>query len=129
MKMKAAVSKISLILVIFLFFASNLSFSQEISNKKTPEERAQKITERMKTNLKLDESQSQKIYTLFLNHFNAVKTLKESNQGADKSAIKEKMKDNRKELKEGIRNTLTDEQFKQLKHNAKMHCRHHKRYH
>jgi periplasmic protein CpxP/Spy len=122
--MKAITTKISLILVICLFLAANSGFSQDVVTKKTPEEKASKITEKMTEKLKLDDTQRQKVHDLFLNHFTDMKALRESAKDTDKSELKDKIKSNRKEMKAGLKNILTEDQFKQLKH--QMHNRHHK---
>ncbi|MDD5361623.1 MAG: hypothetical protein PHN88_05795 [Ignavibacteria bacterium] len=124
--MKATASKISLFLIICLLFTVNSGFSQDIANKKTPEEKASKITEKMTEKLKLDDTQRMKVHDLFLSHFTDMKALRESTSETDKSLLKDKIKSGRKEMKAGLKNILTDEQFKLLKH--KMHhrdCRHH----
>jgi periplasmic protein CpxP/Spy len=126
--MKAIAAKISLFIIICLFFGINSGFSQDVATKKTPEEKAAKITERMTEKLKLDDTQRQKVHDLYLSHFTDMKAIRESAKETDKSALKEKIKSDRKELKAGLKNILTDEQFKLLKHKMhRMHCKHQKR--
>lgn len=108
----------ALLLIITAFFTSLNLFAQQDFNKKTPEERAQKQSERMKKSLDLSDEQYQQIYDIFLKHItDADKIRNSSSVNEDKSGKKEELKALRKTTHSKINTVLTPEQqvkFEQL---------------
>ena len=71
----------------------------------TPEERAQKRTEQMKTEFTLDAGQESKIYTINLAHITEMDKLR-----AEQKALKEKIRAQQESTKVKIKEVLTPEQ-------------------
>jgi len=90
--------------------------------KNTPEEQAKKMTDRMKSKLKLTDEQYGKILKLNNDNITYMRELR-AKDIISKSEVKSKMKDYR----DGIKSTLTDKQFKKFK--KMMRKMHHKRRH
>jgi periplasmic protein CpxP/Spy len=108
--------KIQLMFAVMILMTSNELIAQETGSVKktdkenqlteaTPEERAQKRTEKMKTELGLDASQESKIYAINLAHIVEMDKLK-----AEQKAIKEKIKAQQENTKSKIKDVLTPEQ-------------------
>lgn len=74
------------------------------------EERAARLTERLKTELKLDNSQMQKVKEILLKHSKKIDALREKSTNRDEMI--EKMKKIQVEQDNEIKNLLTKEQFK-----------------
>ncbi len=108
----------ALLLIITAFFTSSTLFAQQDFNKKTPEERAQKQSERMKKSLDLSDEQYQQIYDIFLKHITDADNIRNSSSvNEDKSGKKEELKALRKNTHSKINTVLTPEQqvkFEQL---------------
>ena len=85
---KIKVFSITLLIAALVFSAGN-AFSQQDS-KKTPEERAGKMSEKMKEKLSLSDEQQKQVYDIMLSHVNDMEGLKNSTE--DKTARREKVK-------------------------------------
>jgi polyphosphate kinase len=118
---------ITIIIILFVFTISGLSKAQEnpTSTKKqykcTPEEQAKKITDKMKTRLELTDEQYNKILKLQTDRITYQRELR-SKDLISKSEVKQK----RQEFRDGIKNTLTDEQLDKTKKMKKKHMKHRK---
>src|SRR3970040_1316774 len=83
----------ALLLGIIAVFSSADLFSQQDFNKRTPEERAQKQSERMKKGLDLSDEQYQQVYDIFLKHITEADNIRNSSSvNEDDSVKKEKLK-------------------------------------
>lgn len=88
---------------------------QEVKTYKlTPEEQATKITDRLNKELNLTSEQYTKIQKLYADNIAYRRELKTKDL-ISKSEVKQKKKD----FREGIKNTLTDDQQKEMKKMAK----------
>ena len=83
--------------------------SQQLKNS-TPEERAQKITDWMKTNLQLSDEQATSIHAVNIKYANQNESLKEDASG--RRAKYKKLKDNQEAKDQELKRMLTPEQFK-----------------
>lgn len=102
----------TLIYILALLSISVSSFAQDIDSKpkKTPEERATLITDKMKSSLNLTDDQYTKIYELNLQRIKERQAFKEEKSKTD-SDIKKK----RSEYMTSLKSILTDEQYQTLK--------------
>ena len=102
---------IAFLIVITAFFSSTNLLSQQDFNKKTPEERAQKQSERMKKALELSDEQYRQVYDIFLNHITEADNIRNSSSvNEDKDLKKEKLKSLRESTHTKINAVLTPEQ-------------------
>lgn len=94
-----------------LLVLSIIAFAQKDSTqaKRTPEERAQQMTQALSKRLTLSEEQRSKIYALQLGHLKKIEEAKEKKVKGEKGGMKGSMD----ELDTQINNVLTDEQKKQ----------------
>jgi hypothetical protein len=116
---------IALIIIILVFAVTCVSKAQKDPTttvkqyKSTSEEQAKKITDKMKTHLNLTDEQYNKILKLQTDRI----AYKRELRGKDlisKSEVKMK----RQEFRDGIKNTLTDDQMKKVEKMMKK--KHHK---
>ena len=93
---------------ITITFQANAQASQQMKNS-TPEERAQKITDWMKTNLQLSDEQTTTVHAINIKYANENEVLKDSGSGRrDKY---KKYKDSQAAKDHELKGTLTSEQF------------------
>jgi Spy/CpxP family protein refolding chaperone len=119
----------AVIIILFLFTVSGFVNAQDSSRsdkvikyKNTPIEQATKMADKMKKHLKLTDEQYNKISTLFADNITYKRDLRTKDL-ISKSEIKTK----NKEFREGIKSTLTKEQFKKFnKMMRKKHSKHRK---
>lgn len=120
---------IALIIILVIFAVTGISKAQEDPTttvkqyKCTPEEQAKKITDKMKTHLDLTDEQYNKILKLQTDRI----AYKRELRGKDlisKSEVKQK----RQEFRDGIKNTLTDDQIKKMKKMIKKNRMKHKKH-
>lgn len=116
--------KLKLILTILLISA--ISFNFTIAQKKdkekfskTSEEIAEKIMERMKTNLELSDAQFNSIYPIVLTHAQDMKKMHEENNTYKKEDIRKLRKEKREKLQNEISVYLTDEQKQKMEEHKK----------
>ena len=127
---------LSLGLVLALFLMLNAGFAQDNGNKDgtkqdvktyklTADEQATKITDKLNKKLNLTPDQYAKIQKLYADNISYRRELRNKDL-ISKSEIKQKQKD----FREGIKNTLTDEQKGKMKNmmkkNQKKHRKHHR---
>ncbi len=108
-------TKLYMVLVYLLAFLalSISSFAQDKDTKKTPEEKANLTSERIKTSLNLSEEQTAKIYELNLQRIKDHKEFRENKEKQNSD-----MKQKRSEYKNSLKTILSDDQMKAMK---KMH--------
>ena len=116
--------KLKLILTILLISAISINFT--IAQKKdkekfskTPEEIAEKIMERMKTNLELSDDQHNSIYPIVLTHAQEMKKMHEENNSYQKEDFRKLRKEKREQLQNEISVYLTDEQKQKMEEHKK----------
>jgi len=105
--MMKAISVNVLLLIVFLF-AGNVIWGQKKTSS-TPEERATKLTEWMKTNLQLSGDQVTQVQTLNLKYAN--KTQELQTQSLSRKQKMQILKDNDKAKDAELKNVLTTEQY------------------
>jgi periplasmic protein CpxP/Spy len=102
---------IALLFMIMAVFSTANLLSQQNFNKKTPEERAQKQSERMKKSLDLSDEQYQQVYNIFLKHITEADNIRNSSSvDENKSVKREKLKSLRETTHSQIYAVLTTEQ-------------------
>ena len=120
MKKKKSLA-IGLLLILIAFTSANVFSQQNEKAKKTPEERATKMTDRMKKNLSLSDEQYKQVYNLFLSKAQEMKSNKEKFIGMDKEARKQMKMTNREEFKKQLSGILNPDQMKKFEDNMKKH--------
>lgn len=96
----------------FLLTASISAFAQdEKSHKKTPEEKAKMMTDKLKEKLALTDDQYTKVEAATVDFVTKKFSLK---QAEDKTGIDDKMKSLQDEYNTTLKNILDDEQFKKF---------------
>lgn len=98
-------------LIMMVFFSAVSVYSQQDS-KKTPEERASKISEKMKEKLTLTDIQKEQVYDILLGHMNEMKGLRNSTE--DKTLKKEKIRSLRESTRNKINSVLSSDQQAKL---------------
>lgn len=96
-----------IVLATALLISASASFGQDTKGEEnlTPEERAKKRTEKMKTELTLSDAQTSEIYAINLEHITEMDKLRE-----EQKALREKMKAEKEEARAKIKAVLTAEQ-------------------
>jgi hypothetical protein len=105
--MMKAISVNVLLLIVFLF-AGNVIWGQKKTSS-TPEERATKLTEWMKTNLQLSGDQVTQVQTLNLKYAN--KTQELQTQSLSRKQKMQILKDNDKAKDAELKDVLTTDQY------------------
>lgn len=112
---KTNLAAITVLLFAFLF-VSNSTFAQNESKfNRTPEERATKITDRMKQNLSLTDEQYTQVYNMFLTKVRDKMNNKEKYKSMDKESRKQLKKQSRDEMRKQFENILNAEQLTKMK--------------
>lgn len=119
----------NLLVITFLLFSiafiSVNGFSQQSEkNKKTPEEIATKIADRMKKNLSLTDDQYKQVYNLALTKANDRAANKEKYKNLDKETRKQMKMHSRDEFKKQLQGILNAEQIKKMEENMSKHKSH-----
>ena len=96
-----------MLLLIVLVLTTASTYSQQDS-KKTPEERATKISEKMKAKLSLSNEQQKQVYDIMLSHINEIKGLRNSTE--DKTLRHDKIKSLRESTHSQINSILSSDQ-------------------
>ena len=110
-------------MIFVLTFAAGSSFAQDGKGdykNLTPSERATKVSDKMKTNLNLTDSQYKSVYDIFYNHFTEMNSLKDS-QDRSSDEFKSLRKEKRDALKKSLSGVLTSEQIQKMEDNRKKH--------
>ena len=107
-------TKLKFILTILLISVifTNITLAQKKDKRfynLTPEEKTEKIMERMKTNLNLTDEQYNSIYSVVLNHVTEMKSLHDQNKESREDFRKQRQ-EHRDQLDSEINTYLTDEQ-------------------
>lgn len=106
--------KLIVTLIIILFLSPGVfSQQQEIKPKKTPEERADNISQRMQKHLELNDEQKQSIHDALLDAFKQKEIDKELYKD-DKTARKQAAKTRIEKLDTRFKEILTREQYKKF---------------
>ncbi|MBV6477787.1 MAG: hypothetical protein HGGPFJEG_00531 [Ignavibacteria bacterium] len=110
--MKIKKIKLTLITSIMLIAYSGIAFAQnqELS-KKSPEEIATKITDKMKDMLLLTDEQYKQIYNLNLEQINSKINNKEKYKNLDKESKKNLKRQMKEEYNKSLENILTSDQI------------------
>ncbi len=111
--------KLQVIIVLLILVFAGSVFSQDTKTKKSPEERAKKMTEKLTDAVNLDANQQKLIQDLYLKHFEKMHAYRIANKDKDKSELKQTIKEYRTELRKSIGEVLTDEQKAILKQKMK----------
>ena len=104
--------KIILTLLLISVIFTNISLAQKKDRgfyNLTPEEKTEKIMERMKTNLDLSDDQYNSIYSVVLNHVTEMKSLCDQNKD-NRDNFRTQRQEHRDKLDSEISTYLTDEQ-------------------
>jgi hypothetical protein len=120
-----------LVITFAVFSVASTGFAQDDTKKDenektyklTPEEQAKKITDRMKDKLSLTDEQYGKILKLNTDRISYMRDLR-SKDLISKSEVKQK----REEFRNGMKNTLTEDQQKKMKKMFKKKHMKHKRH-
>lgn len=104
---------ITLLLVGFtaVSMAQTATSSSSSKPKKTPEERAANYANKMEKELGLNAEQKKKVHDLALARANKMKELREKYKDQDKKVWKEERKKARDEFHNGMKSTLSPEQY------------------
>ncbi len=111
--------KLQVIIVLLILVFAGSVFSQDTKPRKSPEERAKKMTEKLTDAVNLDANQQKLIQDLYLKHFEKMHAYRIANKDKDKSELKQTIKEYRTELRKSIGEVLTDEQKSILKQKMK----------
>jgi len=111
--------KLQVIIVLLILVLAGSVFSQDTKKRKSPEEKAKRMTERLTDAVNLDASQQKLIQELYLKHFEKMRSLRDANKDKDKSELKQTIKEYRTELRKSIGEVLTEEQKSILKQKMK----------
>ena len=105
------------ILILAIFFSLVSSYAQvDVKHsKKTPEEIARKIADKLQDELQLSDTQYDQVYEIFLKHITQVHADREKYGKEDSEERKNAIMDRRKNLKSELENVLSDEQMEKLK--------------
>ena len=99
---------LTLNVLLFVTLSARGQISEQLKNS-TPEERAQKITDWMKTNLQLSDEQATGVHAVNLKYASQNEALKE--EGSARRKNYRKLKENQAAKDQELKNVLTAEQF------------------
>ncbi len=112
--MNFSILKTTIALIIILFLSPEVfSQQQEVKPKKTPEERADNISQRMQKHLELNDEQKQSVHDALLDAFKQKEIDKELYKN-DKAARKQAAKTRFEKLDSRFKEILTTEQYKKF---------------
>lgn len=108
-------------MLLAVVFCSFLSVSANAQQKKyTPEQKATKMTDKMKSDVSLTDNQYKQVYAVNLKYAEKMQALRSKDGGRENN--KEEFKSLRKEQKNELSSILTDEQrekYKSVRHDRK----------
>ena len=113
--MKTPKFRISILIAFVLMLFTLNGFAQDSTKKHSPEAKAKKITEKMKTALNLTDDQYSQMYDLTL------KQIKWKKDNKDVKMTKADRKTKREEFKAEVKKILNDEQMAKLQKIKKKH--------
>lgn len=111
--------KLQVISVLLILVLAGSLHSQDTKSRKSPEEKAKKMTEKLTDAVNLDANQQKLVQDLYLKHFEKMRAYRDANKDKDKSELKQTIKEYRIELRKSIGEVLTDEQKSILKQKMK----------
>lgn len=117
---------LSILLLLTAFVSANVFAQQNQRSKKTPEEMALKMADRMKTNLSLSEEQYKQVYELALTRSKNRISNKENYKSMDKETRKQMKMKNREEFMGQLSGILSQDQMKKFQENMAAHKEHRK---
>ncbi|HMS64428.1 MAG TPA: hypothetical protein PKD83_04145 [Ignavibacteria bacterium] len=123
--LKKKLSQPFLLIFIFLLYTGTVFSQNDQKNnddtykhhekvKKSPEERATKMTDRMNKNLSLSDGQYKEIYNLFLNRANEHAQNKEKYKSLDKESRKQLRNENKETFRKQLESILNKDQIAKL---------------
>lgn len=117
---------LSILLLLTAFVSANVFAQQNQRSKKTPEEMALKMADRMKTNLSLSEEQYKQVYELAPTRSKNRISNKENYKSMDKETRKQMKMKNREEFMGQLSGILSQDQMKKFQENMAAHKEHRK---
>ena len=126
--------KIFLTFAVIIMLMGSFGYSQgkhdwNDSVKKSPEEMAQKFSDKMKSKLKLTDEQTKKVYDSKLKMANDVRALSDSYKISEMKTFRDKVKERNTQFTEDMKQVLTPDQLKKYnKMMKKMHKKHHRKF-
>jgi hypothetical protein len=117
--------KILIAVMLFSIFAisSNVYSQRGDKPKKSPEEMATKMADKMKTNLSLTDAQYRSVHDIIMNHMNDMQINKGSWKDLTREERKTMMTQRREELRKQFSTVLTSEQMTKLDQMKKDHSK------
>ncbi|MEO6694330.1 MAG: hypothetical protein ABIY50_09840 [Ignavibacteria bacterium] len=104
----------AVLVVTLITFAQTFAQNREVS-KSTPEEKATKMTDRMKENLSLTDQQYKEVYSLILTKIQDRKANKEKYKAMDQETRKQLRKQHKDEMKLQFERILNPDQMTKMK--------------
>lgn len=117
---------LSILLLLTAFVSSNVFAQQNQRSKKTPEEMATKMADRMKSNLSLSDDQYKQVYDLALTRSKNRISNKEMYKSMDKETRKQTKMKHREEFMAQLSGILNPDQMKKFQENMANHKQHRK---
>ena len=117
---------LSILLLLTAFVSSNVFAQQNQRSKKTPEEMATKMADRMKSNLSLSDDQYKQVYDLALTRSKNRISNKEMYKSMDKETRKQTKMKHREEFMTQLSGILNQDQMKKFQENMANHKQHRK---
>lgn len=117
---------LSILLLLTAFVSSNVFAQQNQRSKKTPEEMATKMADRMKSNLSLSDDQYKQVYDLALTRSKNRISNKEMYKSMDKETRKQTKMKHREEFMMQLSGILNQDQMKKFQENMANHKQHRK---
>lgn len=99
-----------IVLALLVYSVSGFSQNNTSKERKSPEEGAKRITDRMKTSLNLSDEQYSRVYGINLQKIKANREFRES-----KSKLFKEKKKSGEEFRNSMKGILNDEQLKSMK--------------
>lgn len=117
---------LSILLLAIVSISSNVFAQQNQRSKKTPEEMATKMADRMKSNLSLSDDQYKQVYDLALTRSKNRISNKEMYKSMDKETRKQTKMKHREEFMAQLSGILNPDQMKKFQENMANHKQHRK---
>lgn len=117
---------LSILLLAIVSISSNVFAQQNQKSKKTPEEMATKMADRMKSNLSLSDDQYKQVYDLALTRSKNRISNKEMYKSMDKETRKQTKMKHREEFMTQLSGILNPDQMKKFQENLANHKQHRK---
>ena len=117
---------LSILLLAIVSISSNIFAQQNQRSKKTPEEMATKMADRMKSNLSLSDDQYKQVYDLALTRSKNRISNKEMYKSMDKETRKQTKMKHREEFMTQLSGILNQDQMKKFQENMANYKQHRK---